>query len=124
MEKKNRKVLIVEDNKLNMKLFREILVAENCEVIECSDPMFAMDKITNELPNLILMDIQLPRISGYDLITWIKSDANISHIPIIVITAFAMEDDKEKILALGCEEYMSKPISMDPFIKNVNKFLE
>ena len=98
MEKKNRKVLIVEDNKLNMKLFREILIAENCEVIECADPMFAMDKISNELPNLILMDIQLPRISGYDLITWIKADANISHIPIIAITAFAMEDDKEKIL--------------------------
>ena len=124
MEKKNRKVLIVEDNKLNMKLFREILIAENCEVIECADPMFAMDKISNELPNLILMDIQLPRISGYDLITWIKADANNSHIPIIAITAFAMEDDKEKILALGCEEYMSKPISMDPFIRNVNKFLE
>ena len=123
MEKKNRKVLIVEDNKLNMKLFREILIAENCEVIECADPMFAMDKISNELPNLILMDIQLPRISGYDLITWIKADANISHIPIIAITDFAMEDDKEKILALGCEEYMSKPISMDPFIRNVNKFL-
>ena len=124
MEKKNRKVLIVEDNKLNMKLFREILIAENCEVIECADPMFAMDRISNELPNLILMDIQLPRISGYDLITWIKADANYSHIPIIAITAFAMEDDKEKILALGCEEYMSKPISMDPFIRNVNKFLE
>tara|TARA_S200000501_G_scaffold235379_1_gene220744 strand:- start:910 stop:1170 length:261 start_codon:yes stop_codon:yes gene_type:complete len=86
--------------------------------------MFAMDKVTSELPNLILMDIQLPRISGYDLITWIKSDAAISHIPIIAITAFAMEDDKEKILSLGCEEYMSKPISMDPFIKNVNRFLE
>tara|TARA_Y100001936_G_C15976733_1_gene614192 strand:+ start:575 stop:949 length:375 start_codon:yes stop_codon:yes gene_type:complete len=124
MEKKNRKVLIVEDNELNMKLFREILTAENCEVIECADPMFAMDRITKNLPNLILMDIQLPRISGYDLITWIKSDANISHIPIIAITAFAMEDDKEKILALGCEAYMSKPISMDPFIKNVNKFLK
>ena len=124
MEKKNRKVLIVEDNKLNMKLFREILIAENCEVIECADPMFAMHKISSELPNLILMDIQLPRISGCDLITWIKSDANISHIPIIAITVFAMEDDKEKILALGCEEYMSKPISMDPFIRNVNKFLE
>ena len=81
MEKKNRKVLIVEDNKLNMKLFREILIAENCEVIECADPMFAMDKISSELPNLILMDIQLPRISGYDLITWIKSDANISLCP-------------------------------------------
>ena len=124
MEKKNRKVLIVEDNELNMKLFREILTAENCEVIECADPMFAMDRITKNLPNLILMDIQLPRISGYDLITWIKSDANISHIPIIAITAFAMEDDKEKILALGCEAYMSKPISMDPFIKNVNNFFK
>jgi two-component system cell cycle response regulator DivK len=124
MDKSNRKILIVEDNKLNMKLFKDILEAENCDVIECFDPMFAMRIVENELPNLILMDIQLPRISGYDLIQWIKADANISHIPIIAITAFAMEDDKEKILSLGCEGYMSKPISMDPFIANVNKFLK
>jgi len=120
----NRKVLIVEDNKLNMKLFRDILTSEACEVIECFDPMFAMETIAREMPNLILMDIQLPRISGYDLIKWIKADGNYNHIPIIAITAFAMEDDKEKILSLGCEGYMSKPISMDPFIENVNKFLE
>lgn len=92
----NRKVLIVEDNKLNMKLFRDILTSEACEVIECFDPMFAMETIAREMPNLILMDIQLPRISGYDLIKWIKADANYNHIPIIAITAFAMEDDKEK----------------------------
>ena len=97
MDKSNRKILIVEDNKLNMKLFKDILEAEDCIVIECFDPMFAMRIVEEELPNLILMDIQLPRISGYDLIQWIKADANISHIPIIAITAFAMEDDKEKI---------------------------
>ncbi len=124
MDKSNRKILIVEDNKLNMKLFKDILEAEDCIVIECFDPMFAMRIVEEELPNLILMDIQLPRISGYDLIQWIKADANISHIPIIAITAFAMEDDKEKILSLGCEGDMSKPISMDPFIANVNKFLK
>ena len=124
MDKSNRKILIVEDNKLNMKLFKDILEAEDCIVIECFDPMFAMRIVEEELPNLILMDIQLPRISGYDLIQLIKADANISHIPIIAITAFAMEDDKEKILSLGCEGYMSKPISMDPFIANVNKFLK
>ena len=124
MDKSNRKILIVEDNKLNMKLFKDILEAEDCIVIECFDPMFAMRIVEEELPNLILMDIQFPRISGYDLIQWIKADANISHIPIIAITAFAMEDDKEKILSLGCEGYMSKPISMDPFIANVNKFLK
>lgn len=124
MGKSKRKILIVEDNKLNMKLFKDILEAEDCIVIECFDPMFAMRIVEEELPNLILMDIQLPRISGYDLIQWIKADANISHIPIIAITAFAMEDDKEKILSLGCEGYMSKPISMDPFIANVNKFLK
>jgi two-component system cell cycle response regulator DivK len=124
MDKSNRKILIVEDNKLNMKLFKDILEAEDCIVIECFDPMFAMRIVEEEMPNLILMDIQLPRISGYDLIQWIKADANISHIPIIAITAFAMEDDKEKILSLGCEGYMSKPISMDPFITNVNKFLK
>ena len=120
----NRKVFIVEDNELNMKLFKDILESEGCTVIQCFDPMFALESISKEKPNLILMDIQLPRISGFDLIQWIKGDANISHIPIIAITAFAMEDDKEKILSLGCDGYMSKPISMDPFIENVNKFLK
>ena len=101
MSAQNRKVLIVEDNRLNMKLFRDILTSENCDVIECFDPMFAMDTLAREMPNLILMDIQLPRISGYDLIKWIKADANYNHIPIIAITAFAMEDDKEKNSIFG-----------------------
>ena len=79
---KNRKVLIVEDNELNMKLFKDILESEDCMVIECFDPMFALEIISKERPNLILMDIQLPRISGLDLIKWIKGDANIPTNPI------------------------------------------
>ena len=75
------------------------------------------------MPNLILMDIQLPKISGLDIIKWVKEDSSLSHIPIIAITAFALQEDKDKILALGCEGYMSKPISMQPFLDKVNEYL-
>jgi two-component system, cell cycle response regulator DivK len=120
---KNRKVLIVEDNELNMKLFNDLLITIDCEVIQCLDPLAALNLIQVNMPNLILMDIQLPKISGLDIIKWVKEDSSLSHIPIIAITAFALKEDKDKILALGCEDYMSKPISMQPFLDKVNEYL-
>ena len=123
MSIKNRKVLIVEDNELNMKLFNDLLVTIDCEVIQCLEPLAAFNLIQVNMPNLILMDIQLPKISGLDIIKWVKEDSSLSHIPIIAITAFALQEDKDKILALGCEGYMSKPISMQPFLDKVNEYL-
>ncbi|MFQ3361525.1 MAG: response regulator [Alphaproteobacteria bacterium] len=123
MSIKNRKVLIVEDNELNMKLFNDLLITIDCEVIQCLDPLAALNLIQVNMPNLILMDIQLPKISGLDIIKWVKEDSSLSHIPIIAITAFALQEDKDKILALGCEGYMSKPISMQPFLDKVNEYL-
>jgi two-component system cell cycle response regulator DivK len=123
MSIKNRKVLIVEDNELNMKLFNDLLITIDCEVIQCLDPLAALNLIQVNMPNLILMDIQLPKISGLDILKWVKEDSSLSHIPIIAITAFALQEDKDKILALGCEGYMSKPISMQPFLDKVNEYL-
>jgi two-component system cell cycle response regulator DivK len=123
MSIKNRKVLIVEDNELNMKLFNDLLITIDCEVIQCLDPLAALNLIQVNMPNLILMDIQLPKISGLDIIKWVKEDSSLSHIPIIAITAFALQEDKDKILARGCEGYMSKPISMQPFLDKVNEYL-
>ena len=123
MSIKNRKVLIVEDNELNMKLFNDLLITIDCEVIQCLDPLAALNLIQVNMPNLILMDIQLPKISGLYIIKWVKEDSSLSHIPIIAITAFALQEDKDKILALGCEGYMSKPISMQPFLDKVNEYL-
>lgn len=114
--------MVVEDNDLNMKLFRDLLEAHGYETVTTRDGRTAIDLIKDSDPDLILMDIQLPEISGLDLIKEIKSNAKYSKIPIIAVTAFAMREDEEKILASGCESYIAKPIAIDSFIEKVQRF--
>ena len=118
-----KRILIVEDNDLNLKLFRDLLTAHGYETLETKDGLEAIMLTRNERPNLVLMDIQLPEISGLDVTRRLKSDEAIRHIPIIAVTAFAMKDDEEKILSAGCEAYISKPISILPFLNTIRKFL-
>lgn len=118
-----KRILIVEDNDLNLKLFRDLLTAHGYETIETKEGMEALKLARNERPDLILMDIQLPEISGLDVTRRLKSDGDVNDIPIIAVTAFAMKDDEEKILAAGCEAYISKPISIVPFLNTVRRFL-
>lgn len=118
-----KKVLIVEDNDLNLKLFRDLLEAHGYETFETKDGSEALPLAKNIRPDLILMDIQLPEISGLDITKRLKSDEEVSHIPVVAVTAFAMKDDEEMILSAGCEAYMSKPISIPTFIETVQKFL-
>jgi two-component system cell cycle response regulator DivK len=118
-----KRILIVEDNDLNLKLFRDLLGANGYETIETKEGLEAISLTRNMRPDLILMDIQLPEISGLDVTKKIKSDEEIRHIPVIAVTAFAMKDDEEKILRAGCEAYISKPISIDHFLATVRKFL-
>jgi two-component system cell cycle response regulator DivK len=122
VENKRRKIFIVEDNQLNMKLFNDILSANDFEVLFTLDGFEAFDMIKESMPDAILMDIQLHGISGFDIIREIKSDNDLKEIPIIAVTAFVMKDDKQKILNSGCAAYVSKPISIKPFIEIVNKF--
>ena len=118
-----KRILIVEDNDLNLKLFRDLLGAHGYETLETKEGMEAINITRNEHPDLILMDIQLPEISGLDVTRRIKADPAICDIPIIAVTAFAMKDDEEKILAAGCEAYLSKPISITTFMETVRRFL-
>ena len=118
-----KKILIVEDNDLNLKLFRDLLTAHGYEALETKDGLEAIMLTRTERPDLILMDIQLPEISGLDVTRRLKADEAICHIPIVAVTAFAMKDDEEKILAAGCEAYVSKPISILPFLNTVRRFL-
>ena len=118
-----KRILIVEDNDLNLKLFRDLLGANGYETVETKDGLEAISLTRNLRPDLILMDIQLPEISGLDVTQRIKSEDDIKEIPIIAVTAFAMKDDEEKILSAGCEAYISKPISIDHFLATVRKFL-
>lgn len=120
---KKRRILIVEDNDLNLKLFRDLLTAHGYETIETKEGMEAINLTRSQHPDLILMDIQLPEISGLDVTKRLKADSDIRDIPIIAVTAFAMKDDEEKILAAGCQAYISKPISIMPFLNTVRRFL-
>jgi len=119
-----KKILIVEDNDLNLKLFRDLLGANGYMTFETKEGIEAISLTRNVMPDLIIMDIQLPEISGLDITRKIKADNAIKHIPVIAVTAFAMKDDEEKILAAGCEAYLSKPIASDVFLSTIRRFLE
>ena len=115
-------ILIVEDNELNMKLFNDLLEANGYVVAQARNGTEAMDSARAHLPDLILMDIQLPEISGLEIIKWMKDDDELKHIPIVAITAFAMKGDEERIRAGGCEAYLSKPISVMNFLETVRTY--
>lgn len=117
-------ILIVEDNELNLKLFRDLLKANGFNTVETNEGIEAVGLARNAKPDLIIMDIQLPEISGLDITRKIKSDPEMKHIPVIAVTAFAMKDDEEKILQAGCEAYLSKPIAIDQFLSTVRRFIE
>lgn len=116
-------VLIVEDNDLNMKLFHDLLEAHGYKTIQTKDGMEALGLAREHSPDLILMDIQLPEVSGLEVTKWIKEDEALKSIPVIAVTAFAMKGDEEKIREGGCEAYVAKPISVENFLNTVKEFL-
>jgi two-component system cell cycle response regulator DivK len=116
-------VLIVEDNDLNMKLFHDLLEAHGYDTLQTKDGMEALRLARLHRPDLILMDIQLPEVSGLEVTKWIKEDDELRMIPIIAVTAFAMKGDEEKIREGGCEAYIAKPISVVSFLQTVERYL-
>jgi len=116
-------ILVVEDNELNMKLFHDLLEAHGYNILQTRDGMEALKLARQHKPDLILMDIQLPEVSGLEVTKWIKEDDALKAIPIIAVTAFAMKGDEEKIREGGCEAYIAKPISVTNFLKTVQQFL-
>ena len=119
-----KKVLIVEDSELNMKLFEDLLGAHGYDTIKTKDGGQVLDIARAQKPDLIIMDIQLPEVSGLEVTQWLKSDHELRRIPVIAVTAFAMKGDEEKIRQGGCEDYVSKPISIVDFMQVVQKHLE
>ena len=118
-----KKVLIVEDNELNMKLFHDLIEACGHEILETRDGIEALKLARLHRPDLILMDIQLPEVSGLEFTRWLKEDDELRKIPVIAVTAFAMKGDEEKIRSGGCEAYIAKPISVANFLEVVERFL-
>jgi two-component system cell cycle response regulator DivK len=114
-----KSVLVVEDNELNMRLFCDLLDAFGYETYQSRDGTDALDIARDKKPDLIIMDIQLPEVSGLDITRWIKDDEELVDIPILAVTAFAMRADELRVREAGCEGYLSKPIQMASFLKAV-----
>ena len=119
----SKTVLVVEDNDLNMKLFHDLLEAHGYQIIQTKDGMDALRLARQHRPDLILMDIQLPEVSGLEVTKWLKEDDSLKTIPVVAVTAFAMKGDEEKIREGGCEAYIAKPISVTNFLQTVERFL-
>jgi two-component system, cell cycle response regulator DivK len=115
-------ILVVEDNDLNMKLFCDLLEAHGYRTLKTRDGRAVPDLVRADRPDLILMDIQLPEVSGLEVTGWLKNDVETRDIPVLAVTAFAMKGDEERIKAGGCEAYIAKPISVVRFIETVRQY--
>src|SRR5215468_8178733 len=116
-------VMIVEDNELNMKLFHDLLEAHGYSTVGTRSGTEALDLARRHHPDLILMDIQLPEVSGLEVTKWLKGDPELKAIPVVAVTAFAMRGDEERIRESGCEAYLSKPVPVAQFIETIRHFL-
>lgn len=116
-------VLVVEDNELNMRLFCDLLSAHGYKTFQCRDGAKAIEIARKELPDLVVMDIQLPEVSGLDITRWMKDDESLAHIPVLAVTAFAMRSDEQRVREAGCEGYLSKPIQIGTFLKAVESLI-
>lgn len=120
----NDRVLVVEDNDLNRKLFCDLLRAHGFLVEPVADGRDVLAKAREFSPTLVIMDIQLPHVSGISLIEGLKADADLCHVPVLAVTAYAGKGDEERIRTAGAEGYLAKPVSINPFMKAVNALLD
>lgn len=118
------KVLVVEDNDLNMKLMRGIFKVGKYQIIEAVDAETGIDLARKHQPFLILMDIQLPGMDGLTATKIIKADPEMSNIPVVALTGFAMQGDEEKALEAGCEGYITKPVAVQIVLDTINEFYQ
>ncbi|MEW4449700.1 response regulator [Qipengyuania sp. JC766] len=119
-----KRILVVEDNDLNRKLFCEVLKANGFETEPVADGELALNAARAFAPDLAIMDIQLPNISGLDLIAAFRKDASLSDVPILAVTAYAGRGDEERIREAGAANYLSKPVSIGPFMAAVRALVD
>ncbi len=120
----SKRILYIEDNPENRLLMRRVLVAEGYTVEEASDGNSGLQKAAESPPDLILMDINLPEIDGYEVTARLKQLPNMTGVPIIAVTANVMKGDREKTLAAGCDGYIQKPIDIDLLPSQLESFMK
>ena len=118
-----KRILVVEDNDLNRKLFGDLLKAKGFEVEPLADGFAVIERARAFAPDLVSMDIQLPRISGLELIEALKADEALRSIPVLAVTAYAGKGDEERIREAGAEGYLAKPVSITPFLQAVGQLI-
>ena len=118
-----QRILVVEDNDLNRKLFCDVLVAGGFAVEPVADGKLAIERARSFVPNLVVMDIQLQDVSGLDLIADLKNDAALAEVPVLAVTAYAGKGDEERIRQVGAQGYLSKPVSIGPFMAAVRSLM-
>ena len=123
MSHAQRTILYVEDNEYNRKIVRQLLGRSACRLLEATDGDAGVALARQELPDLILMDVQLPRMSGLDATKLLTTDEATRHIPIIVITSYALSGDREKAMQAGASNYMAKPYSPSELLRMVKQYL-
>ena len=119
-----RVILIVEDDPRNLKLIRDLLQIRGYTTLEVTDGKQGVDMAREKMPDLILMDIQMPVMDGFEAISILKADPVTKSIPIIALTASAMQGDKEKCMEAGCNDYITKPLDTRAFVTKVKEYLE
>lgn len=119
-----KKILIVEDNEINLKLIKTVLKTKGYLLVEARDGEEALKSVTSERPDIILMDIQIPKVDGLEVTRRIRDMKDLRDIPIIGLTAHAMEGDRKKILEAGCDGYIAKPINTRTFIVEIEAILK
>jgi len=116
-------ILIVEDNELNRKLFHDLLHAHGYRILQTNDGIEALNIAREHHPDLILMDIRLPEVSGLEITKFLKEDESLRNIPVVAVTGFALKSDEDAIWQVGCDGYLTKPISVISFLETVRNFL-
>jgi len=119
-----KRIMVVEDNDLNRKLFCDVLQAGGFDVESVADGHSAIERARAFFPNLVVMDIQLQDVSGLDLIAGMKGDAALGDVPVLAVTAYAGKGDEQRIRDVGAEGYLSKPVSIGPFMAAVRGLIE
>ena len=119
-----RKVVVVEDNELNMKLFREVLESSGYRMLEAGTGERAVALTTEHRPDLVLMDIHLPDIDGVEALRMLRADERTASVPVLALTAQAMEGDRERFLAAGFDGYLSKPVNIADLLDAVRRYCE
>jgi two-component system, cell cycle response regulator DivK len=123
MDASPKTILIVEDNELNMKLLHDLLDAHGYRTLRTNDGIEALNIAREHHPDLILMDIRLPEVSGLEVTKFLKEDESVRSIPVVAITGFALKSDEDAIRKVGCDAYLTKPISITSFLETVRNFL-